>query len=306
MTAANVYGEDGLDRLVERRRDAGWWEDALAAEATRFVVGWRDRLPVLDTPLGPRLASIPATKLAPLVTGEPVLLGAVDEAVHVAMDVSESEEADLLAVLPEGARLAELREIGSLLPGPEAAMAASHRGVLLWHAAQRHCGRCGAPTIVAEAGHTLTCTNAACGAAHHPRIDPAVITLVADPDGERVLLGRNRRRPGSIYTCFAGFVEAGESLEGAVAREVFEEVGVRLADVRYHSSQPWPFPAQLMLGFVGVASTFDIRLDEDEIADARWFTRDDLRHLPGDGSVQLPRPDAVARRMVDAWIEGVL
>ena len=300
--AVNVYGADGLDRLVDRRRDVAWWEQALTSEVTRFVLGWRDLLPVLDTPEGPRLASVTARKLAPLLTSEPVLLGAIDEAVHVAIDVSETDEADVIAVLPEGARLAELREVGSLLPGAEAALAASHRSVLLWHASQRHCGRCGAPTMLAEAGHTLTCTNSSCGAVHHPRIDPAVITLVTD--GDRVLLGRNKRRPGSIYTCFAGFVESGESLEGAVAREVLEEVGVRLSDVRYHSSQPWPFPAQLMLGFIGVAETFDIRLDEEEIADAQWFTRDDLRAITPDGPVQLPRVDAVARRMIDSWIAG--
>lgn len=181
-------------------------------------------------------------------------------------------------------------------------MAASHRGVLLWHTAQRHCGRCGAPTIAAEAGHTLNCTNTSCGATHHPRIDPAVITLVTD--GERVLLGRNRRRPGSIYTCFAGFVEAGESLEAAVEREVLEEVGVRLAEVRFHSSQPWPFPAQLMVGFTATAATFDIRLDEEEIAEARWFTRDELRAIVPEGPVQLPRGDSVARRMIEGWIRG--
>ena len=228
-----------------------------------------------------------------------MLLGAVDEAVHVAIDASDADEADVNAALPEGARLAELREIGALLPGPEAAMAASHRGVLLWHSAQRHCGRCGAPTTIAEAGHTLICTNSSCGAIHHPRIDPAAITLVTD--GDRVLLGRSKRRPGSIFTCFAGFVEARESLEGAAAREVFEEVGVRLSDVQYHSSQPWPFPGQLMVGFVGVAQTFDIRLDEEEIAEARWFTREKLLAITSDGPVQLPRVDSVARRMVDAW-----
>ena len=99
-------------------------------------------------------------------------------------------------------------------------------------------------------------------------------------------------------------MEPGESLEGGAAREVFEEVGVRLSDVRYHSSQPWPFPAQLMVGFTGVASTFEINLDQDEIAEARWFTRDELRAIEPGGPVQLPRGDSVARRMIDAWIQG--
>ncbi|MFA7250193.1 MAG: NAD(+) diphosphatase [Dehalococcoidia bacterium] len=302
MAAANVYGQEGLDRLVERRRDLDWFARLLTNDATRFVLGWRERLPVLDTPEGPRLAAVDHRALAGLALGEPVLLGAVDEAIHVAIDATDSAEAELVAALPAGARLAELREIGALLPGAEAAMAASHRGVLLWHAAQRHCGRCGAPTVAVEAGHTLNCTNTSCGATHHPRIDPAAITLVTD--GDRVLLGRNRRRPGSIFTCFAGFVEAGESLEGAAAREVLEEVGVRLSEVRYHSSQPWPFPAQIMVGFIGTPATLDIRLDEDEIAEARWFTREELASLPPDGAVQLPRGDSVARRMINGWIRG--
>ena len=302
MAAANVYGQDGLDRLVDRRRDADWFRQALTSDATRFVLGWRERLPVFDTAEGPRLATIGHRALGGLALGEPVLLGAIEEAIHVAVDASDSGEADMNAALPEGARLAELREIGALLPGPEAAMAASHRGVLLWHAAQRHCGRCGAPTVAVEAGHTLNCTNSACGTTHHPRIDPAAITLVTD--GDRVLLGRNRRRPGSIYTCFAGFVESGESLEGAAAREVLEEVGVRLSEVRYHSSQPWPFPGQIMVGFIGVAETFEIHLDADEIAEARWFTREELRAIAPDGPVQLPRADSVARRMINGWIAG--
>lgn len=307
MAAANVYGQDGLDRLVERRRDVAWFQQVLTNDATRFMVGWGGRLAVTDTPEGPRLAPVGHRALAGLslegrALGEPVLLGALDEAIHVAIDASAAEEAAVLAALPAGARLADLREVGALLPGAEAAMAASHRGVLLWHADQRHCGRCGAPTVAAEAGHTLTCTNAACGATHHPRLNPAAITLVTD--GDRVLLGRNGRRPGSTFSCFAGFVEAGESLEGAAAREVFEEAGVRLSAVRYHSSQPWPFPAQIMVGFIGVAETFDVHVDEEEIAEARWFTRDELRAITPDGPVQLPRGDSVARRMINGWIAG--
>lgn len=301
--AANVYGEGrDIDRLVERRRDAEWFAGVLAHDATRYIVGWNERLPVIDTPEGPRLVGVTHREVAELVTGEPVLLGALDEAIHIAIDATDSDEAAVLAALPEGARLSELREIGSLLSGAEAALTAAHRGVLLWHSAQRHCGRCGAPTLLAEAGHTLMCTNKECGATHHPRIDPCAITLVTD--GDRTLLGRNKRRPGSIFTCFAGFVETGESLEGAAEREVFEEVGVRLKEVRYHSSQPWPFPGQMMVGFIGIAETFDIRLDEDEIAEARWFTREELRAIAPGGPVQLPRVDSVARRMLDGWING--
>ncbi len=302
MTAANVYGQDGLDRLVERRRDATWFAQVLTDDATRFIVGWRERLPVLDTAEGVRLAGADHRAIAGLTLGVPILLGEVEGATYVAIDASRSDEADVLAALPAGARLAEIREIGALLPGAEAGMAASHRGVLLWHAASRNCGRCGASMIAADAGHTLRCTNADCAATLHPRIDPCVITLVTD--GERVLLGRNGRRPGSIFTCFAGFVEPGESLEGAAAREVHEEVGVHLASLRYHSSQPWPFPAQIMVGFLATAATTEIHLDTEEIAEARWFTREELRGITPDGPVQLPRGDSVARRMISGWIEG--
>ena len=302
MAAANVYGEDGLDRLVDRRRDTAWFEAARTDDATRYIVTWQERLPVLDTPEGPRLATVDHRSIASLNAGPPVLLGAVGETIHIALDASEATEDEVVAVLPESARLADLREVGALLPGAEASLAASLRGVVLWHALQRYCGRCGSATVVADAGHTLICTNTECAATHHPRIDPCAITLVVD--GDRTLLGRNKRRPGSIFTCFAGFVEPGESLEGGAAREVFEEVGVRLSDVRYHSSQPWPFPAQLMVGFTGVASTFEINLDQDEIAEARWFTRDELRAIEPGGPVQLPRGDSVARRMIDAWIQG--
>ena len=300
----NVYGHDGLDRLVERRLDTEWFHQMLTHDATRFVIGWQQRLPVIDTADGPRLAGADHRALDGLVVGLPVLLGAIDEAVHVAIDASASDEDALLAALAPGARFAELREIGGLLSGAEASMAASHRAVLLWHAAQRYCGACGAPTLAAEAGHTLICTNSECGVTHHPRTDPAAITLVMNAAGDRVLLGRNGRRPGAVFSCFAGFVEAAESLEGAAAREVFEEAGVRLAAVRYHSSQPWPFPGQLMVGFIGTAASDEIHIDNEEIAEARWFTRDELRAITPDGPLQLPRRDSVSRRMIDGWISG--
>ena len=303
MAAMNVYGQDGLDRMVERRGDIEWFERTLVDDATQFIASWRERVPVIDGAEGTRLAGVSHRALAALKRGRPVLLGSVGEAVYVGIDVTQNDEADVLATLPEGGRYAELREIGALLPGADAGMAASHRGVLLWHAAQGHCGKCGSPTLIADAGHTLKCTNTECAVSHHPRIDPAVITLVTY--GDRVLLGRNGRRPGSVFTCFAGFVEPGESIEGAAAREVYEEVGAHLASVTYHSSQPWPFPGGIMLGFTAVATGTEIDLGhDDEIAEARWFTREELRAITPDGPVQLPRGDSVARRMISGWIEG--
>jgi NAD+ diphosphatase len=163
----------------------------------------------------------------------------------------------------------------------------------------RFCARCGAPTEIAEAGHVRRCPR--CGAVHHPRLDPVVIVLVHDAG--RALLGRQPTWPAGRYSALAGFVEPGESLEEAVAREVGEESGVAVADIAYHSSQPWPFPASLMLGFharhvAGEPATLD-----DELEDVRWFGREEVAAAArGDGPLLLPPPLAIARRLIDTWL----
>ncbi|MEX2445883.1 MAG: NAD(+) diphosphatase [Dehalococcoidia bacterium] len=301
MVAYNVYGGSGIDRLVERRTDTAWFTGVLQDEATRFLVGWEHRLPVVDSAEGPRVATVSASALRDIDLRAPVLLGTLDGAVHVVVDAAGLSESDAATLLPPSARFADLREVGSLLAASEAGLAAAARSLLLWHDAQRHCGRCGAPTAPAEAGHTLVCSEAACGATHHPRIEPAAITLVTDGE-DRVLLGHSHRALKGGYSCFAGFVEAGESLEEAAAREVYEEVGVDLAELRFHSSQPWPFPSQLMVGFIARAASFEHRADQMEILDARWFDRDELLACPDDDTLRLPRVDSISRRMIEDWM----
>ncbi|MSQ30798.1 MAG: NAD(+) diphosphatase [Dehalococcoidia bacterium] len=303
MAEPNVYGGGDIDRMVLRRLDEGWLAEALLHADARLLLGWRDRLAVVDALDGPRLAPLPARAFAALEGRVTVLLGEHAGAVHFAVDTGDLDEAAATALVPEGARLAELREVGSTLPAAEAALAAAARGVLQWHRAQRFCGRCGAPTTPAEAGHVLVCTNAACATVHHPRIEPAAIVLVTD-GGDRCLLGARTGGQNAVHSCFAGFVEPGESLEGAAAREVFEEVGVRLAEVRYHSSQPWPFPGQLMVGFIATASTFEVHVDETEIKSARWFTRAELLAQVADDTVRLPRADSVSHRMISDWMRS--
>jgi NAD+ diphosphatase len=161
---------------------------------------------------------------------------------------------------------------------------------------------CGAPTRSEEAGHMRRCTEPGCKAMHFPRTDPAVIMLVTD--GERALLGRNKNFVPGMYSTLAGFVEPGESLEDAVAREVREETAIEVGAVHYHSSQPWPFPANIMLGFHAEATSTEITVDYGELEDARWFERDWLRRHADDDTFRLPRRDSIARRLIGDWLTG--
>jgi len=189
-----------------------------------------------------------------------------------------------------------LRFLGTRLPLDEANLAAHARALVLWSASQTYCGTCGSSALPEAGGNTRRCVNEACGKEVFPRTDPAVIVLVTD--GDRCLLGRQESWPAERYSTVAGFVEPGESLEDAVRREVYEETNVRVNAVRYHSSQPWPFPSSLMLGFVAEAATTDIKLNDGELEDARWFTRDELRSdFP-----KLPFRISIARRLVDHWM----
>ena len=181
----------------------------------------------------------------------------------------------------------------------DSALLAYAKGLAHWHARHRFCGVCGEGTEAKDAGHVRVCTGPDCATQHFPRTDPAVIMLVTD--GDRCLLGHNKRFPERIYSTLAGFVEPGESLEEAVAREVLEETGVRVGRVQYHSSQPWPFPASIMLGFHAEAESEAITVQAAELVDARWFSRAEIANFEQLG-LRLPRPDSIARRLVEHWL----
>lgn len=202
-----------------------------------------------------------------------------------------------LTLAPPGTVFEELRPLLPLQAADETALLAYARALIVWRSRQRHCGVCGAPTLPRNAGHVLVCTNEACKSEFFPRIDPAIIVLVTDRS--RALLGRQASWPPGRYSALAGFVEPGESLEDAVAREVEEETSVHVRNVRYFASQPWPFPASLMLGFHAHADADagEVRLD-GELEDARWFRLDELRAAP---TILLPPPHTIARRLLEAW-----
>jgi NAD+ diphosphatase len=200
---------------------------------------------------------------------------------------------------PERGRPVGLREAASELPAAEAAMAAYAASLLSWHRRHRFCANCGQPTEPADAGHQRRCT--ACGAEHFPRTDPVVIVRVVD--GERLLLGRQDRWAEGRFSVLAGFVEPGETLEEAVRREVHEEAGVEVGEVEYVASQPWPFPSSLMVGFHAVAAGGEPHPGDGELSAVRWFDRGEVEAaVAGTGSMQLPPPYSISRRLIDGWL----
>ena len=193
---------------------------------------------------------------------------------------------------PSGARFLGLRPGLGVLAPDEARLAGRARQLLEWRRTHRFCGLCGASTELGPRGSSLRCTG--CGHDHFPRVTPAVIVLVHD--GDRALLGRHGRLPDGMYRTLAGFVEPGETAEDTVHREVLEESGVRVTDLRYRESQPWPFPHSLMLGYLARYAGGTLQREEEELDDLAWFHRD---HLP-----RIPPPETIARRLIEAWLRG--
>ena len=297
----NFYSGVGLDRADALRRDETWVAAQQADPESRVVLVWRNRNLIR------RAENVDAvwlriTETAVLHGGdaEPVFLGRDGETAVFAVDLSDLAEAEAETLAANHGVFEDLRAVGPLMARREGAILAYARGLLYWHQRHRFCGVCGSATISAQAGHVRRCTNAGCGAEHFPRTDPAVIMLVHD--GERCVLGRQKIWPPGMHSTLAGFVEPGETLEEAVAREVYEEVGLEVSDVTYESSQPWPFPSSIMLGFRAACRHAPMRLDTDEVETAAWFTRAELRASPEDESFRLPRRDSIARRLIEDWI----
>jgi NAD+ diphosphatase len=299
MQETNFYVTPTLDRVSLNRRDDAWLAHRMAEPGSRLLLVWRGQNLILEAP-APAAALLSLTEGGALLAEarEIALLGLVGERALFAADLSHREEPPALP----GARFADLRSVGPLLAREEGGLLAYARGLMHWHQRHRFCGVCGSPTESREAGHMRRCTNPACAAEHHPRIDPAVIMRV-EHEG-RILLGRQKQWPVGMHSVLAGFVEPGESLEDAVRREVAEEVALRLTEVNYHSSQPWPFPSSIMLGFTAIAEGDQFHVDEHELEMARWFTREELLASPEDETFRLPRRDSIARRLVDDWIAG--
>jgi NAD+ diphosphatase len=279
LRSPNTFAGEALDRAGPRRRDERWLAARMADPSTRVVA---------------------ASEAGVLVEGDRPRLPTVDELPEETEVVLLGVDGDGRAVFAadpgdafEGERRG-LRDLAPALSQAEGGMVGHAVALLNWHRRHRFCANCGSPTESSEAGYVRRCP--VCGAEHHPRTDPVVIMLVTD--GERAVLGRQAQWPAGRYSALAGFVEPGESLEEAVAREVHEESGVRVADVRYRSSQPWPFPTSLMLGFTARWMSGEPAVSDRELEDVRWFSRAEI----AGGGVLLPPPQAIARRLIDEWL----
>jgi NAD+ diphosphatase len=291
----NFFAGPYIERRAEAREDPHWLAAARADAGTVYMVV-RGTTQLLRSGAGPQLALLKngAPLLGAASDADFVLLGWYRGARCLLVDLSTAAA----VAAPPGTQFEELRPLTAVLAADEAGLLAYARALSIWRARQRHCGVCGAPTAATHAGHCLRCTNPACGNEFFPRIDPAIIVLVSD--GERALLGRQATWPPRRYSTIAGFVEPGESLEDAVRREVAEETGVTVSDVRYHSSQPWPFPSSVMLGFTARAAAGAAVRVSGELEDARWFTRAQVNS----GEALAPPTQSISWRLIESWLQG--
>jgi NAD+ diphosphatase len=291
VTAQNTFAGARLDRASERRNDTDWLQDLRTDSSSRALLVAPGGLYVNTDSDPPRPFFAPLATVESLLA-EPVLLGLDGDGALFAV----AADGDV-----DGAQPMELREAGALMTQEDGGLVAYAAAIVNWHRRHRFCANCGNATRAGEAGHVRECPR--CGAIHHPRTDPVVIMLVHD--GDRALLGRQRQWPEGRYSALAGFVEPGESLEEAVAREVLEESGVVVGEVLYRSSQPWPFPTSLMLGFHAAYASGDAAIGDRELQDVRWFSREELAEIAAGGtSFHLPPPLAIARRLIDEWLTG--
>jgi NAD+ diphosphatase len=298
----NIYSGGSLDRAAERRSDSDWLAEQLVHPTTCLVPVWRSQNFVhrVGTTIQAVRADFAAAGWLTSLGATSYFLGLIEGVPHFALDLSPLADPMLLPELIALGEFVELREVGALLSQDDGALLAYARGLIHWHRTHTFCPRCGAQTASRHGGHIRQCSNADCAIEQYPRTDPAVIVLVST--GEHCLLGRQARwRPG-MFSTLAGFVEPGESLEEAVAREVMEEAGVAIRHPRYHSSQPWPFPSSLMVGFMAEAEGLvPLRVDETELETAEWFTRDDIARFAEHGR-SLPNRDSIARRLIEDWL----
>ena len=283
LAARNALTFQPIDRQAHRRGDMDW-------------LGSLENARYLPTGLGTVAVRSERLAFTDAAAGEhDIFLGLRDEVSYFATLASD--------MAPD---MMELRAAAPSLPEDEASLAAYAVGLVRWHSRHGFCGVCGSPTISREAGHKRTCINPACAADHFPRTDPAIIVLVEH--GDSCFLAHNAKYRAGMHSTLAGFVEPGESLEAAVEREVWEEAGIRLSGLRYHSSQPWPFPASLMVGYMAQAASREFQLDNIEIVEGDWFTRAEVAaalDLPQENaSFNLPGRLSISRRLIEDWLQG--
>lgn len=300
-SALNFFAANPLDRMVDKRRNRDWLAAQLTAPTTRFVPVWRSQ----NLFVGAHSAEarlLLANELPQSLAPDAVtLLGSLQDTVYFAVDVEQdgTEAPDWATAL--GA-FRDLRTVGVAVEPHMGSLLAYARAMIYWERRHCFCGDCGHPTRSTEGGFVRTCTNEACRKQIFPRTDPAIIVIVQS--GDRCLLARQPSWPPGRYSIIAGFVEPGESLEDAVKREVREEAGIEVSEVYYHSSQPWPFPSSLMVGFMATAATTEFTLIDNELEEARWMTRTQIAEELHAGKLKLPPGLSISRRLIESWFDA--
>jgi NAD+ diphosphatase len=283
-----ALGRSAVDRNAERRIDQAWWETAAYLDDTK-VVAVHGALVAMR---GGELAYLSSAEIG---SGPRVFLGELDDVIYAgtldAMDSPEPPEIDGVEWVP-------LRAVGESLNDLQAGLAVTALALNNWHHTHTHCPRCGEPTFITTAGWVRQCPSD--GTEHYPRTDAAVIMVITDPE-DRILIARQTVWQQGHFSVVAGFVEPGETLEAAVAREAMEEIGIKIDSVTYMGSQPWPFPASLMLAFVATTSSSEITVDGDEIAEAYWYSRAELVAACKAGELRIPSKVSVARKLIEHW-----
>ncbi len=296
----NGLVNSAFDRDVQRRDDPDWVVQQLNDVNSRFIPVWRQKN-LIDVDEMKAMALSPTDIAQPeTLLDSTVLLGSHERRTYFAFFMDENCDPIGEKFLHTDATFEDLRRVGPMLDDWDASLLAYAKGICFWHERHRFCGVCGSPTVSSKAGHLRRCADSVCGASHFPRTDPAIIVLVHCE--EHCLLGRQGRWPEGVYSTLAGFVEPGESAEQAVLREVWEETGIRIEQMWYQSSQPWPFPSSLMLGFEAQARFDNICRNDDELEDARWFTREQVIDALADrGALRLPPQFSISRRLIEGW-----
>jgi NAD+ diphosphatase len=296
------FSGNPLDRAGEKRADAAWIAEQQRDPAALVLPVWRLQPFVLAGQDGKLEAGFLRPGLCEsLAAGDAVcvFLGLENGHGVFALDISAAEDPANAGPLAGLGEFRELRGAAPLLPLKDLAILGQARALIDWHQRHGFCAKCGTPSLIGDAGYKRVCPS--CGTEHFPRTDPVVIMLATE--GEACLLGRNKNWPVEFYSALAGFAEPGETIEEAVRRELFEEAGVRAGAVSYYGSQPWPFPSQLMIGCFAECASREVMIDLNELADARWFTREEARNLlagtlPG---LRGPLPFAIAYHLIKTW-----
>lgn len=293
----NYFGYPSVDRHANLRND----KDQIASlikDSKSFVIPViKKGFPVQNG----NVILLPASTFGDSPNSDFIFLGEMNDRMYFIL----RPEVDIISKTNLGnIEFKNIRHLAPVIDEKEAALLAFAYSIYHWNHRNLYCGSCGSKTELHDAGHLRVCPNPDCEHRYFPRTDPAIITLVVSEN--KCLLGRQPNWPDKIYSTLAGFVEPGESLEEAVKREVYEESGIRVLKVRYHSSQPWPFPSSLMLGFISTAEYGQISVNKDELEDARWFTKEEILTMIEKDVIQLPFKLSIAYRLIKDWLNGHL